>query len=60
VRLANPANNEDFARILYEALRLADSKGIKKVFVIPPEGSGIAIAINDRLTKSANTKSDSI
>lgn len=60
VRLAEPANNEDYARLLYEALRMADSKGIKKVFAIPPEGSGIAIAINDRLTKSANTKSDSI
>jgi L-threonylcarbamoyladenylate synthase len=60
VRLAQPATNEEYAQILYKALRLADTKGIQKVFVIPPEGSGIAIAINDRLAKSANTKSDSI
>jgi L-threonylcarbamoyladenylate synthase len=60
VRLAQPATNEAYAKILYEAFRLADRKGIQRVFVIPPEGSGIAIAINDRLAKSANTKSDSI
>jgi L-threonylcarbamoyladenylate synthase len=60
VRLAQPATNEAYAKILYEAFRLADHKGIQRVFVIPPEGSGIAIAINDRLAKSANTKSDSI
>jgi len=60
VRLAQPATNEEYAQILYEAFRLADRKGIQRVFVIPPEGSGIAIAINDRLAKSANTKSDSI
>ena len=59
-RLAQPATNEEYAQILYEAFRLADRKGIQRVFVIPPEGSGIAIAINDRLAKSANTKSDSI
>jgi L-threonylcarbamoyladenylate synthase len=60
VRLAQPATNEEYAQILYEAFRLADRKGIQRVFVIPPEGSGIAIAINDRLTRSANNKSDSI
>jgi L-threonylcarbamoyladenylate synthase len=60
IRLAQPATNEEYAQILYEAFRLADRKGIQRVFVIPPEGSGIAIAINDRLAKSANTKSDSI
>jgi L-threonylcarbamoyladenylate synthase len=60
IRLAQPATNEEYAQILYEAFRLADHKSIQRVFVIPPEGSGIAIAINDRLAKSANTKSDSI
>jgi L-threonylcarbamoyladenylate synthase len=60
VRLAEPRTNEEYAKNLYEAFRLADHKGIQRVFVIPPEGSGIAIAINDRLAKSANTKSDSI
>jgi L-threonylcarbamoyladenylate synthase len=52
-RLAAPRNNEEYAQLLYEAFRLADFKGIGRVFVIPPTGDGIAVAINDRLTKSA-------
>jgi L-threonylcarbamoyladenylate synthase len=55
VRLAEPTTNEEYARILYEAFRLADRKGIQRVFVIPPEGEGIAHAIRDRLTKAAST-----
>ena len=56
IRLASPKNNEDYARLLYEALRLADSKQLKRVYTIPPTGGGIAVAINDRLTKSAFEK----
>jgi L-threonylcarbamoyladenylate synthase len=54
VRVAAPKTNEEYAQVLYEAFRLADSKGIKKIFVIPPVGNGIAIAINDRLVKAAH------
>ena len=54
IRLATPKNNEDYARLLYEAFRLADSKSVKRIFVIPPIGDGIAVAINDRLAKSAS------
>ena len=56
IRLASPINNEQYARILYHALRIADSKKLKKVFVIPPDGLDIALAINDRLQKSAVKK----
>ena len=56
VRVASPATNEEFAQILYEAFRSADRKGLSRVFVIPPAGDGIAVAINDRLTKSAFEK----
>ena len=56
LRLASPKTNEEFARVLYEALRLADIKGLEQVFVIPPTGGGIAVAINDRLAKSAFEK----
>jgi L-threonylcarbamoyladenylate synthase len=56
VRVAAPKTNEQYAQVLYEAFRLADSKGLKKVFVIPPSGAGIAVAINDRLSKSAFEK----
>ena len=55
-RLASPKTNEEFAQVLYEAFRLADFKGIERVFVIPPIGDGIAVAINDRLIKSAFEK----
>jgi len=56
VRVASPASNEEFAQILYEAFRVADRKGLSRVFVIPPIGDGIAVAINDRLIKSAFEK----
>ena len=56
VRVAAPKTNEEYARVLYEAFRLADNKGLGRVFVIPPTGNGIAVAINDRLAKSAFKK----
>jgi L-threonylcarbamoyladenylate synthase len=56
LRLASPKTNEEYAQVLYEAFRLADFKGVERVFVIPPTGDGIAVAINDRLAKSAFEK----
>jgi L-threonylcarbamoyladenylate synthase len=56
IRVASPKTNEEFAQVLYEAFRLADIKGLTRVFVIPPTGGGIAVAINDRLAKSAFEK----
>ena len=56
LRLASPKTNEEYAQVLYEAFRLADFKGLRRVFVIPPTGNGIAVAINDRLSKSAFSK----
>ena len=56
IRVAAPKTNEEYAQVLYEAFRLADFKGIERVFVIPPTGDGIAVAINDRLAKSAFEK----
>lgn len=56
LRIAAPKTNEEYAQVLYEAFRLADIKGLKRVFVIPPTGEGIAVAINDRLAKSAFEK----
>ena len=56
VRVAAPKTNEEYAQVLYQAFRLADSKGLRRVFVIPPTGDGIAVAINDRLSKSASEK----
>ena len=56
LRLASPKTNEEYAQVLYEAFRLADIKCLWRVFVIPPTGDGIAVAINDRLSKSAFEK----
>ena len=54
IRLASPKNNEEYAKVLYQALRGADLQQIKIVHAQLPIGSDIAIAIRDRLTKSAN------
>jgi L-threonylcarbamoyladenylate synthase len=53
IRLASPTNLEEFAQILYSALRKADSMQINKVYVAPPVGNGLALAIIDRLTKAS-------
>ncbi len=52
-RLASPKDINQFAQLLYRALRMADHEQIKKVFVIPPTGDGLSLAINDRLMKAA-------
>jgi L-threonylcarbamoyladenylate synthase len=54
IRLASPKDNEEYAQILYESLRSADSKGLKNVFAIPPNNQGVGAAINDRLVKAAS------
>ncbi len=53
-RLAAPKSDEEFARVLYSALRAADEQGLKTVVVAQPLGNGIAIAIRDRLKRAAN------
>ena len=52
VRLAAPRNNLEYAQQLYRALRLADLRKIKKVYVVPPLDDGLGVAINDRLRKA--------
>lgn len=52
-RLAAPKDLDDFAHVLYSALRIGDEKGLAKIFVVPPIGSGLAAAINDRLNRAA-------
>ena len=53
IRLASPKDILDYARVLYCALRLADSKGIKTVNVVPPAEKGVGLAINNRLLKAS-------
>jgi len=54
IRLASPSDDEEFAQILYSALREADAQGLLEVVVVQPIGIGIAIAIRDRLARAAN------
>jgi L-threonylcarbamoyladenylate synthase len=55
VRLAAPKNHDEFAQILYTALRQADKEGLNTVVVQQPAGDGIAIAIRDRLKRAAHS-----
>jgi L-threonylcarbamoyladenylate synthase len=57
VRLASPQSDEEFARVLYSALRAADQQGLQTVVVAQPTGDGIAIAIRDRLKRAAHSSS---
>ncbi len=54
VRLASPRTHEEFAQVLYAALRAADEQGLATVVVQQPMGDGIAIAIRDRLKRAAH------
>jgi L-threonylcarbamoyladenylate synthase len=53
VRLAAPKTHDEFARVLYSALRSADEQGLATVVVAQPAGDGIAVAIRDRLKRAA-------
>jgi len=53
IRLASPNSVEEFARVMYAALRDADAKGVKSVVVNQPNGEGLALAIRDRLMRAS-------
>ena len=53
IRLAEPKNNTEYAKLLYQALRSADDQQIKTIHAHLPTGDDIALAIIDRLNKSA-------
>ena len=53
IRLAAPNSDDAYARGLYEALREGDRKNLSAIYVVPPAGDGVAIAIRDRLQRAA-------
>jgi L-threonylcarbamoyladenylate synthase len=55
IRLAAPSSDDEYARVLYSALREADRLGLAVVRVMVPDGDGLAIAIRDRITRSSAT-----
>jgi L-threonylcarbamoyladenylate synthase len=53
IRLASPQTTDEYARVLYSALRDGDAQGLKTIAVIQPSGDGLAIAIRDRLMRAS-------
>jgi L-threonylcarbamoyladenylate synthase len=53
IRLASPQDIEKYANEIYAALRLGDSKALKRIVVIPPKGEGLAVAIRNRIERAA-------
>jgi len=53
IRLAAPKTVEEFARVLYSALREGDHQNLDSIYIAQPIGDGLAIAIRDRLSRSA-------
>lgn len=53
IRLAAPKTDEEYARALYDALREGDRKNLPAIYVVPPAGEGVAVAIRDRLRRAS-------
>lgn len=55
VRLAAPENTRQYAASVYRALRDADAAGLTDVWAVAPQdGSALAAAVRDRLTRAAH------
>jgi L-threonylcarbamoyladenylate synthase len=54
VRLSAPGTAEDYARVLYAALREADALGLVEVLAVPPPDEGVGAAVIDRLSRAAH------
>ena len=53
IRLAEPKSIEEYAVVLYSALRMSDTQNLQTVRIIPPVGPGLAVAIRDRINRAA-------
>lgn len=53
VRLSAPATPEEYARVLYSALREADALELTSVLAVLPPSDGVGAAIIDRLQRAA-------
>ena len=53
IRLAAPKSVEEFARSLYESMREGDHQNLTAIYIEQPTGDGLAVAIRDRLSRSA-------
>jgi L-threonylcarbamoyladenylate synthase len=55
VRLSEPVDADEYARVLYSSLREADALGLGTVLAVAPPSDGIGAAVLDRLTRAATT-----
>ena len=53
VRLAAPSTADDYARVLYSALREADALQLTRVIAVAPPSDGVGAAVADRLKRAA-------
>ena len=55
-RLAAPVTAEEYARLLYAALRRADELGLDVVVAVLPDADAgpLALAVRDRLARAAH------
>jgi L-threonylcarbamoyladenylate synthase len=56
VTLATPADSEEYARVLYAALRQADAMGLPVVVAVLPPDEGIGVAVRDRLKRASASR----
>jgi len=54
IRLAEPRDSIDYAKNLYAAMRKGDDHNCEIIYVIPPQGVGIAAAVRDRIQRAAH------
>lgn len=55
VRLSAPTSNDEYARVLYAALREADALQLTTVLAVLPDNSGLGAAVIDRLQRAAHS-----
>lgn len=55
VRLSAPPDAAGYARVLYTALREADTLGLTRILAVLPEPEGLGTAVRDRLRRAAAT-----
>lgn len=55
VRLSAPSSNDEYAHVLYAALREADALQLTTVLAVLPDESGLGAAVIDRLRRAAHS-----
>ena len=55
VRLSAPTSNDEYAHVLYAALREADALQLTTVLAVLPDDSGLGAAVIDRLKRAAHS-----